>query len=60
MDLPHSDAGFVQAYVGEIQENQTRRDQYIALISVYKAMGGGWSVSDSPLAAPTAKAKTNE
>ena len=47
-------------YVGEIQENQTRRDQYIALISVYKAMGGGWSVSDSPLAAPTAKAKTNE
>ena len=47
-------------YAGEIQKNQTRRDQYIALISVYKAMGGGWSVSDSPLAAPTAKAKTNE
>ena len=47
-------------YLGEIQENQTRRDQYIALISVYKAMGGGWSVSDSSLAAPTAKAKPNE
>ena len=45
-------------YVGEVQQNQTRRDQYIALISVYKAMGGGWSVSDSPLAAPTANAKT--
>ena len=47
-------------YIGEIQENQTRRDQYIALISVYKAMGGGWSVSDSSLAVPSAKAKTNE
>ena len=47
-------------YVGEIQQNQTRRDQYIALISVYKAMGGGWSVSDSSLAAPTAKANNNE
>lgn len=47
-------------YVGEVQQNQTRRDQYIALISVYKAMGGGWSVSDSSLAAPTAKANTNE
>jgi outer membrane protein TolC len=47
-------------YVGEVQQNQTRRDQYIALISVYKAMGGGWSVSDSSLVAPTAKANTNE
>ena len=47
-------------YVGEVLQNQTRRDQYIALISVYKAMGGGWSVSDSPLVAPTAKATTNE
>jgi multidrug efflux system outer membrane protein len=47
-------------YVGEVLQNQTRRDQYIALISVYKAMGGGWSVSEPPLTAPTAKAKTNE
>jgi len=46
------------AYVGEIQQNQTRRDQYIALISVYKAMGGGWGITDSPLAAPSAKATT--
>jgi multidrug efflux system outer membrane protein len=45
-------------YVGEIQQNQTRRDQYIALISVYKAMGGGWGITDSPLAAPSAKATT--
>ena len=45
-------------YVGEIQQNQTRRDQYVALISVYKAMGGGWGITDSPLAAPSAKAMT--
>ena len=45
-------------YVGEIQQNQTRRDQYIALISVYKAMGGGWNVTESPLAARSAKATT--
>lgn len=43
---------------GEIQENQTRRDQYIALIAVYKAMGGGWGVPDPPLAAPSARAAT--
>jgi outer membrane protein, multidrug efflux system len=33
-------------YAGELQENQTRRDQHLALIAVYKAMGGGWSVAD--------------
>jgi len=42
-------------YVGEVLQSQTRRDQYIALIAVYKAMGGGWGVNDSPLAV-TAKA----
>jgi len=47
-------------YAGEIQQNQTRRDQYIALIAVYKAMGGGWAINDSPLSATTAKAPTNE
>ena len=45
-------------YVGEIQQNQTRRDQYIALISVYKAMGGGWNTTNSPMAGPSAKATT--
>ena len=45
-------------FVGEIQQNQSRRDQYIALISVYKAMGGGWGIADTPLAAPSAKATT--
>ena len=33
-------------FAAELQQNETRRDQYIALINVYKAMGGGWSVSD--------------
>jgi multidrug efflux system outer membrane protein len=38
-------------YAGQIQQNQTRHDQYIALIAVYKAMGGGWSVAGLPAAA---------
>jgi multidrug efflux system outer membrane protein len=45
-------------YAGEIQQNQSRRDQYLALISVYKAMGGGWGITDSPLAAPSARITT--
>ena len=33
-------------YTAELQENQTRSMRHIALIGVYKAMGGGWSVAD--------------
>jgi len=33
-------------YAAELQENETRRMRYLALIGVYKAMGGGWSVAD--------------
>jgi multidrug efflux system outer membrane protein len=33
-------------YAAELQENETRRLRYLALIGVYKAMGGGWSVAD--------------
>ena len=33
-------------YAAELQENETRRMRHIALIGVYKAMGGGWSVAD--------------
>ena len=33
-------------YTAELQGNETRRMRYIALIGVYKAMGGGWSVAD--------------
>jgi outer membrane protein, multidrug efflux system len=43
------------AIVGEVLQNQARRDQYIALIAVYKAMGGGWGINDSPLAASIPK-----
>ena len=47
-------------FAGEVQQNQARRDQYSALIAVYKAMGGGWGINDSPLAAPIEKGTTNE
>jgi multidrug efflux system outer membrane protein len=40
-------------FAAELQQNETRRDQYIALINVYKAMGGGWSVSDYIPPAPS-------
>ncbi len=33
-------------YQGQLAQAQTRRDQALALIAVYKAMGGGWSVAD--------------
>jgi multidrug efflux system outer membrane protein len=33
-------------YGAELQQNETRRLRYLALIAVYKAMGGGWSVAD--------------
>ena len=33
-------------FAGELQQNQTRRDQHLALIAVYKAMGGGWTIAD--------------
>ncbi len=46
-------------YAGEIQENQTRRDQYIALIAVYKAMGGGWSVADPATSANFPRMKSD-
>ena len=33
-----------QVYAAQSQETQGIGDEYIALISVYKAMGGGWMV----------------
>ena len=38
-------------YAAELQENETQRLRYLALIGVYKAMGGGWSVADQRPAA---------
>jgi multidrug efflux system outer membrane protein len=45
-------------YAGEIQQSQSRRDQVLALIAVYKAMGGGWAIPDPPLGSPSARATT--
>ena len=43
LDVLEADRGI---YAAELQENETRRLRYMALIGVYKAMGGGWSVAD--------------
>ena len=40
-----------QVYAAQSQQAQGWRDQYIALISVYKAMGGGWMVEQDKLRA---------
>ena len=38
-----------QVYAAQSQETQGIGDEYIALISVYKAMGGGWMVEQDDL-----------
>ena len=43
LEVVEADRGI---YTAELQENETRRMRYIALIGVYKAMGGGWSVAN--------------
>lgn len=45
-------------YAGELQHSQTRRDQCMALIAVYKAMGGGWTVADHM--APSTSPRTTQ
>lgn len=40
-----------QVYEGEEQQNQGKGDEFLALISVYKAMGGGWMVAEDKNAA---------
>jgi multidrug efflux system outer membrane protein len=35
-------------YAAEIAEAQAKRDVYLALIGVYKAMGGGWPIPHKP------------
>ncbi len=37
-------------------EAQSRRDTFLALISVYKSMGGGWMVEQDRLRAPAIQA----
>jgi multidrug efflux system outer membrane protein len=45
-------------FTAELQANETRRMRYIALIGVYKAMGGGWSVADYRPADPSTDSET--
>ncbi len=41
-----------QLYPAEYQLAQTRRDQLLAVVSLYKALGGGWSVETDAWAKP--------
>jgi multidrug efflux system outer membrane protein len=34
-------------YPSEVALAQTKRDQYIAIVQLYKALGGGWNLSDA-------------
>ncbi|HSW05272.1 efflux transporter outer membrane subunit [Aquabacterium sp.] len=43
---------------GELQQLLTRRDQYIALVAVYKAMGGGWTVAEPTATSTSQMTKT--
>lgn len=43
-----------RVYTAEAQQVQSRRDTLLALISVYKAMGGGWMVEREKRLAPQA------
>ena len=41
-------------YTAQAEQAQSRRDTLLALISVYKAMGGGWMVEREKRLAPEA------
>ena len=43
-----------QLFPAEIQLAQTRRDQLIAVVSLYRAIGGGWRAEEEPAPAPDA------
>jgi len=43
-------------YTAQSQQAQRRGDTYVALIALYKAMGGGWMVEQDRLRAPAAAA----
>ena len=38
-----------QVFVAQAQQAQSQRDQFLALVAVYKAMGGGWMVEQNRL-----------
>ena len=43
-----------QLYPAEYELAQTQRDQLLAVVSLYKAVGGGWNVEDGAWAKPRA------
>ena len=45
-----------ELYSAQLQQAQGHRDTYLALISIYKAMGGGWMVEQDKLRANAAVA----
>jgi multidrug efflux system outer membrane protein len=42
-------------YPAEVSLAQTRRDQYTAVVQLYKALGGGWNLPDAAWAQPAGK-----
>ncbi len=42
-------------YPSEVALAQTKRDQFIAVIQLYKALGGGWNLSDAAWSGDAAK-----
>jgi len=42
-------------YPAEVSLAQTRRDQFTAVVQLYKALGGGWNLSDAAWAQPAGK-----
>jgi multidrug efflux system outer membrane protein len=41
-----------QLYPAESALAQTQRDQLLAVVNLYKALGGGWNLKDSESAQP--------
>jgi multidrug efflux system outer membrane protein len=41
-----------QLYPSEVALAQTQRDQLTAVVSLYKALGGGWKLSDAEWGQP--------
>jgi multidrug efflux system outer membrane protein len=39
-------------FPAEVSLAQTKRDQYIAIVQLYKALGGGWNLKDAQWAGP--------
>lgn len=38
-----------QVFIAQTLETQSRRDQFLALVSIYKSMGGGWMTEQNKL-----------